>query len=113
MPSETVLVTNCSAGGIGAATALALAQRRHHVFTTARSIQKIPADLSGLSNVTLIPLDVTSSESVAAAAQTVAASGRGLDVLVNNAGVDYAMLVLDVDISRAKKVYEVNIFNTE
>ncbi|KAI1308109.1 dehydrogenase with different specificitie [Xylaria venustula] len=110
MSLKTMLVTGCSAGGIGAAIALALSQRGHHVFATARTVHKIPSELSKLANVTLLPLDVTSSESVAEAAQTVAASGRGLDVLINNAGAGYAMPVLDVNISRAQKLYDVNVW---
>ncbi|KAJ3577845.1 hypothetical protein NPX13_g2719 [Xylaria arbuscula] len=110
MPPRTVLVTGCSAGGIGAAIALALSKRSHHVFVTARTVYKIPSDLSGLANVSVLPLDVTSSESVAEAAQAVSASGHGLDVLINNAGAGYAMPVLDVDITKAQKLYDVNVW---
>ncbi|KAI1821340.1 dehydrogenase with different specificitie [Xylaria intraflava] len=110
MALKTVLVTGCSAGGIGAAIALALAQRGHHVFATARTVSKISPDLSQLTNVTPLQLDVTSSDSVAKAAEAVSASGRGLDILINNAGAGYAMPVLDVDISKAQKLYEVNVW---
>ncbi|KAI3327509.1 dehydrogenase with different specificitie [Ustulina deusta] len=110
MAPKTVLVTGCSAGGIGAAVALALAQRGHHVFATARTVSKIPPGLSELANVTSLHLDVTSSESVAQAAQAVAASGRGLDILLNNAGAGYAMPVLDIDISKAQRLYDVNVW---
>ncbi|KAI1108025.1 dehydrogenase with different specificitie [Nemania sp. NC0429] len=110
MSPKTILVTGCSAEGIGAATALALAQRGHHVFATARNVSKIPPSLSEHANVTLLSLDVTSSGSVAQAAQAVAASGRGLDILVNNAGAGYAMPILDVDISKAQQLYEVNVW---
>ncbi|KAI1277866.1 dehydrogenase with different specificitie [Xylaria sp. FL0933] len=110
MSPKTVLVTGCSAGGIGAAVAIALAQRGHHVFATARDVSKIPSSLSELENVTPLCLDVTSADSVAQAAQAVATSGRGLDVLLNNAGAGYAMPILDVDISKAQKLYDVNVW---
>ncbi|KAI0429043.1 dehydrogenase with different specificitie [Xylaria sp. FL1042] len=110
MAPKTILVTGCSDGGIGAAIALALAKRGHHVFATARTVSKIPASLSELDNVTLLQLDVTSSESVTRAAEAVAASGRALDVLLNNAGAGYAMPVLDIDISRAQRLYDVNVW---
>ncbi|KAI0490344.1 dehydrogenase with different specificitie [Xylaria cf. heliscus] len=110
MSPKTVLVTGCSAGGIGAALALALAQRGYHVFATARTVSKIPSCLSELENVTPLHLDVTSSESVAQAAREVAASGRGLDILLNNAGAGYAMPILDIDISRAQQLYDVNVW---
>lgn len=110
MPTKTVLVTGCSAGGIGAAVALALAKRAHHVFATARTVSKIPPELSGLSNVTVLPFDVTSTSSVAQAAQAVAASGFQLDVLFNNAGVGHPMPILDVDVDEAKQTYDINVF---
>ncbi|KAI1165612.1 dehydrogenase with different specificitie [Nemania serpens] len=110
MSCKTILVTGCSADGIGAAIALALAQRGHHVFATARAVSKIPPSLSELANVTPLHLDVISSDSVAEAAQAVAASGRGLDILVNNAGAGYAMPILDIDISKAQRLYDVNVW---
>ncbi|XXH05691.1 ATP-binding cassette long-chain fatty acid transporter pxa1 [Hypoxylon texense] len=111
MSPKTILVTGCSAGGIGPAVATALAKRGHHVFATARSVSKIPPELAALSGVavTVLPLDVTSAPSVAAAARAVAASGRRLDVLFNNAGAGYSMPVLDVDVDVAMRVYDVNV----
>ncbi|KAI4863389.1 oxidoreductase [Hypoxylon rubiginosum] len=109
MPFKTILVTGCSAGGIGAAVAVALAKRGHHVFATARSVSKIPPELSALPNVTVLPLDVASASSAAEAAQAVAASGRPLDVLLNNAGAGYSMPVLDVDVDQAMRVYDANV----
>ncbi|KAI0449791.1 NAD(P)-binding protein [Xylaria acuta] len=110
MPAKSILVTGCSAGGIGAALAITLAQHGHFVFATARNTSKIPAELSGLSNVRVIPLDVSSTPSVTEAAKIVNESEHGLDVLVNNAGSGYAMPILDIDIDKAKEVYEANVW---
>ncbi len=110
MAPKTVLVTGCSAGGIGAAIALSLAKRSHHVFATVRNASKIPPELSSLPNVTVLSLDVKSPASVAEAVQAVAASGRTLDVLVNNAGAGYSAPVLDIDIEEAKQVYDANVW---
>ncbi|KAI2602583.1 oxidoreductase [Hypoxylon sp. NC1633] len=107
---KSILVTGCSANGIGAAMALELARHGHHVFATARNPAKIPEALSGLDDVTVIPLDVADSASVAAAAQAVADTGRRLDVLVNNAGIEYVQPVLDVDITAAKQLFEINLW---
>lgn len=107
---KSVLITGCSAGGIGAAIAAHLAKEGHHIFVTARNTSKIPKHLSTLSNVTLLPLDVSSAESVDAAARAVAESGRGLDVLVNNAGAGYVMPILDIDIDEAKRLYDTNVW---
>ncbi|GKZ67774.1 hypothetical protein AnigIFM50267_002326 [Aspergillus niger] len=109
-PLQTVLITGCSANGIGSALAVALANQGHHVFATARSPSKIPSSLSTLSNVTPLQLDVTSSESVAAAVKAVEQHGTGLDILINNAGSGYTMPLLDVDLAQAQQVYETNIW---
>ncbi|KAL4748945.1 hypothetical protein BDW72DRAFT_179179 [Aspergillus terricola var. indicus] len=123
--SRTILITGCSANGVGSALALALAKHphNHHVFATARSVHKIPKDLSSIPNVTVLQLDVTSPESVADAVEAVRAHsaspdndddtvGAGLDVLVNNAGVGYTMPLLDAQIDKAKEVYETNVWGT-
>lgn len=110
MSPKSVLVTGCSAGGIGAAIALNLARGGHHVFVTARDTSRIPGELRGLPNVTVIQLDVTSKLSVAGAAELVADSGRGLDVLVNNAGAGYGMPILDMDVEKAQNLYDANVW---
>jgi NAD(P)-dependent dehydrogenase (short-subunit alcohol dehydrogenase family) len=112
MSLKSVLVTGCSAGGIGAAIALLLARKGHHVFATARNTSKLPEELTALSNVTVLSLDVTSMPSVTAAAKAVSESGRGLDVLVNNAGLGYVTPVLDMDIERAQKLYDTNLWGS-
>ncbi|KUI68649.1 NADPH-dependent 1-acyldihydroxyacetone phosphate reductase [Cytospora mali] len=109
-PTKSILITGCSADGIGAAMALVLARRGHHVFATARNTAKVPEALSSLDNVTVLPLDVGDTASVAAAARAVADSGRGLHVLVNNAGGGYVQPVLDIDIAAAQRLHDVNLW---
>src|SRR5947199_169097 len=73
---QTVLVTGASSG-IGQAIAPLLAERGFKIFGTAR---KPAAATSG--NVTMVPLDVRSDDSVRACIERVGP----IDVLVNNAG---------------------------
>lgn len=108
--SKTILITGCSADGIGAAIALLLARRGHHVFATARDPGKIPQALSSLDNVTIQTLDVADPTSIEAAARAVGDAGRGLDVLVNNAGVEYVCPVLDVDVAEAQRLFDTNFW---
>lgn len=108
MSPKTVLITGTSAGGIGHALALAFQKRGATVFATARSVSKM-ADLASLPNVHLLALDVTSPASIASVAKEVeAATGGKLDVLVNNAGVNYVMPALDDDIEKARALFEAN-----
>lgn len=108
--TKSILITGCSDGGIGAALALVLAKRGHHVFATSRNVDTIPDTLKSSANVTVLPLDVADSASVIAAARTVTESGRGLDVLVNNASVGYVRPVLDIDITSAQRLFDVNLW---
>ena len=108
MAPKSVLITGCSAGGIGHAFAVSFQKRGFTVFATARSANKMQ-DLAALSNLHLLSLDVTSPASVAAAVKEVALkSGGKLDVLINNAGQQFVMPALDLDLDVAKELFEVN-----
>lgn len=107
---KTVLITGCSTGGIGWAMAKVFHERGFYVFATARDPTKA-ADLSELSNVEVLELDVTVPQTVSQCRDTVAKrTGGRLDVLVNNAGVEFVCPLLDVDVAKAKKLYEVNVW---
>ncbi|KUI56150.1 NADPH-dependent 1-acyldihydroxyacetone phosphate reductase [Cytospora mali] len=84
-PPKAILVTGCSAGGIGAAIVSTLAKHDHHVFATARNTSKIPEELTSLPNATVLELDVSST-------------------------AGYAAPVLDIDIAKAQRVYDVNVW---
>ncbi|XXG99337.1 hypothetical protein Hte_005674 [Hypoxylon texense] len=114
---KTVLITGCSTGGLGWALAKAFHARGFHVFATARD-PSTAADLlapqpgeEGEEDVEVLALDVTVPDAVARCRDAVAkrAGGR-LDVLVNNAGVEFASPLLDVDIAEARKLYDVNVW---
>ena len=110
MTPKTVLITGCSAGGIGSALAEVFQKRGIHVFATARDLSKM-SHLQTLSHVTLLKLDPTSGPSVQAAVEDVKRqTGGTLDFLVNNAGQTIIMPTLDFDIDTAKSMYEINVW---
>lgn len=110
MAPKSVLITGCSAGGIGYALAEEFQTRGLHVFATARTRSK-PTNLENLPNVTFIPLDITNPFMISAAVGIVSVhTGGTLDYLVNNAGYLYVMPTLDVDIDDAKKLFDVNLW---
>ena len=83
--AKTILITGASTG-FGRALTESLAAKGHHVFAGARKPRDIDA-LKALANVHPLRLDVNVQSEVDAAAKAVAGAGRGLDGLVNNAGV--------------------------
>ena len=77
------LVTGASSG-IGEATAARLALAGYKVYGTSRRIQ------AGQRSFAMLPLDVTSDESVEAAVGEVVRLDGRIDLLVNNAGFSIA-----------------------
>ncbi|ROV98090.1 hypothetical protein VMCG_06960 [Cytospora schulzeri] len=107
---ETVLITGCSDGGIGCALALVLQQRGFHVFATARDPSKM-SDLHGLPNVTTLTLDVVKSSDIKAAVEIVTKhTGGTLNYLVNNAGRNHFMPILDEDLDVVRNLFEINFY---
>ena len=109
---ESVLITGANRG-IGYALAKALVATNFRVFAGCRktenavSLKKFGASYGDLLQV--LPLDVASDESVAAAAHTL--SGR-LDVIINNAGVmpergDEKLTSIDFD--HFRDAFEINV----
>ncbi|KAJ5531978.1 hypothetical protein N7494_008530 [Penicillium frequentans] len=108
---KSCLVTGCSAGGVGASLAEAFKDKGYHVYATARSPSKVPRSLHEASNATVLALDVTSSESIAAVAETVKReTGGRLAVLINNAGLGLELPALDTPIAEARRVFDSNFF---
>lgn len=113
--SKTVLVTGATAG-IGRFLALDLAERGHRVFASGRNENALAAlraegEARGVTIATVV-LDVTSPESIVAAHEAVRAetSGRGVDVLVNNAGYGQGGALLDVTDAELRAQFDTNVF---
>lgn len=81
----TTLVTGANKG-LGKETARLLVEAGHTVWIGARDHERGAAAAAELG-ARFVQLDVTDDASVAAAMATIAASGTGLDVVVNNAGI--------------------------
>jgi len=85
----TYFITGCSRG-LGLALAVELSKRGDFVFATARgdptpALQELVSNSSG--RVEYLKLDVTNRSNAEEAAKHVEASGKSIDVLINNAGV--------------------------
>ena len=110
---KSVLITGAT-DGLGKALALLLAERGYHVFAAGRSPEKL-AQLDAAARhknwaLDAITLDVCSDESVHHAVKNVLAKAGALDVLVNNAGVNYTAAVEDLTIDDWRAQFETNFF---
>lgn len=109
MPPKSVLITGCSAGGIGDELAQAFHRHGCRVFATARNLAKVE-HLKHMG-MTVLPLDVTDGESLKKAVESVKAATDGtLDLLVNNSGAAYSLPLLDANLEEMKKLFDTNLF---
>ena len=99
------LVTGASSG-IGEATAKRLATAGYKVYGTSRRGAQ-----SGQQSFVMLPLDVTSDESVEAAVRELIRLEGRIDLLVNNAGFGVAPAgAEESSIDQAKAIFETNFF---
>jgi 1-acylglycerone phosphate reductase len=107
---KTVLITGCSSG-IGAALAFEFARRGLKVIATARTEVDLQKLRDSHRNITALRLDLHEENAIPALKKHVEQiTGGGLDYLVNNAGAHYASPAMDIDISKVRKIFEVNVF---
>jgi NAD(P)-dependent dehydrogenase (short-subunit alcohol dehydrogenase family) len=113
--STISLVTGANRG-IGREVARQLAGRGHHVLVGGRNVAeaKAAADVITAEGgaAVEVELDVVSAESVRAAATTIAADVGRLDVLVNNAAINYDtwQRAVDADLAEVEETLDTNLF---
>ena len=110
---KSVLITGAT-DGLGRAAALLLAQRGYRVFAAGRSSEK-RAQLDALAREKSLPLesialDVCDGTSVETAVRAVLGKAAAIDVLINNAGVNYTAAVEDLTMADWRAQFETNFF---
>jgi len=105
---KSVLVTGASSG-IGLKISEVLSARGVHVWAGAR--KKADLDrLDAMDNVSSVRLDVTVQSEIDAAVEKIRSAGRGLDGIVNNAGVAIVAPLIEVDEDDLQFQMDVNVF---
>ncbi|MBN2167380.1 MAG: SDR family oxidoreductase [Marinilabiliaceae bacterium] len=108
---KTVFITGCSTG-FGKVTAEFLAARGYYVLAGIRNTKtlnkQVVEELSGIANIEVIELDLSSGDSINSAVQIV--KNRKIDVLVNNAGVCGIGFSEVHSVDNMKRIFEVNVF---
>jgi NAD(P)-dependent dehydrogenase (short-subunit alcohol dehydrogenase family) len=110
---KSVLITGAT-DGLGKALAVLLAERGYRVFAAGRSQRKL-AELDAVARQRKLPLetialDVCSDDSVQHAVSEVLVKAPAIDVLVNNAGVNYTAAVEDLTMDDWRAQFETNFF---
>jgi len=106
MTTTPVALVTGATSGIGQAAALALADAGFEVIGTGRKTARTAPHVG----VTLVDLDVSSDESVAAVIQQVIERFGRIDVLINNAGIGSAGAAEENSVEQAQRVFNVNVF---
>ena len=108
--ANTWLITGCSSG-IGRGIAQAALAAGCNVVVTARkpeTVQEIAADYPDTALV--LPLDVSSEDSIRAAVQASVDRFGTIDVLVNNAGYGYRSSLEESEWKEIDRLFEVNFY---
>ncbi len=107
MKKKIILITGASSG-IGESTAKLLNQKGFIVYAAARRLEKMKtlADLG----IKILSMDVTEDQSMQQGIDKIIKEEGSIDVLINNAGYGSYGALEDVEISEAKRQFEVNIF---
>lgn len=99
-----VVVTGASSG-IGRETARLLAARGAHVTAVARSLGPLEELAAGSSSITPFVADLTVDADRAALVERVG----DVDVLVNNAGIGWLGMVVDMPAEQVRKLFAINV----
>jgi NAD(P)-dependent dehydrogenase (short-subunit alcohol dehydrogenase family) len=114
MTGKRVAIVTGSNSGIGRASALHLAANDFRVYATVRRPETAGELLAHAAendlDVEVLPLDVTDSDSVAAAVSAILEKDARIDVLVNNAGVSAPGVVEEASEDAFRSAMEVNFY---
>jgi NADP-dependent 3-hydroxy acid dehydrogenase YdfG len=105
---QPIAVVTGASSGIGAATALLLAQNGFHVVAVARRVDRLAALAAKNASIETMPIDVTSERDIEVLTKHL--QDRSVEVLVCNAGGAFDFdTVVDSDPELWKKSYDVNV----
>ncbi|MBV8723446.1 MAG: SDR family NAD(P)-dependent oxidoreductase, partial [Candidatus Eremiobacteraeota bacterium] len=104
------IVISGASSGIGAATALLLAEKGYTAFAGVRSDDDARRAAGLHANVRPILLDVTDQSSIERAVDDVSKSGVAIAGIVSNAGIAIGGPLERLPIAELRRQFEVNVF---
>ena len=109
---RTVFITGCSDDSLGSGLAVAFHNHGFRVLATARSHSKMTTlHRLGIETLTLDVLSDSSIKACLTEVTSLTTETGGVDVLVNNAGGGYNMPVADIDLAKAKALFDLNVWS--
>jgi short-subunit dehydrogenase len=102
--TKNVLITGAGSG-FGKLTALALAERGHHVIAATETKEQAKELRKVAPELTVKRLDITTDD-------VKKVYDWDVDVLINNAGVGETGPIADIPLARVRHLFEVNVFGT-
>ncbi|MFY7971324.1 MAG: SDR family oxidoreductase [Flavobacteriales bacterium] len=102
-----------ASSGIGENLVYEYVNSGYIVIISARRVselERVKAHCSRPENVHIVPVDLTSDQSILQAAETVKKQFDGIDVLINNGGVSQRSLALETPFELDRHLFQVNYF---
>lgn len=114
-PKDKVIVVTGASGGIGLASARALASAGAQVVLAARSTEKLAEEAARIGDRAMaVTMDVTDDASVTAAVERVLARFGRIDALINNAGTGGNLgYWAESAPSAVREMFDVHVFGME
>jgi short-subunit dehydrogenase len=106
--NKVAIVTGASSG-IGAAVAKLLVAGGAQVVLVARSADKLAQLASELPGSLALTADMTKEDEVKGMVAEVQQHFGRTDILINNAGSGYSASVIDIELSKARYLFELNV----
>lgn len=108
---KTVIVTGASSG-IGLSLAHYFGQNGANVVLAARSIEKIEVEAAKLPSAVAVKCDVSSEADCRAMVAAAVERFKGVDILINNAGISMRALFEDLELDVLRRLMDVNFWGT-
>lgn len=114
LKGKSALITGASSGGIGGAIAKVLAEAEANLVIVSRTIEdleKLKAEIMEKHSINVIPMvcDLENSENIPALIESAVAKLGGLDIVINNAAVNYRETAFNVDLQHWDKIMNINL----
>lgn len=110
MKDKVWFITGCSSG-FGKELAIKALQQGYKVAAAARNVKDVEAILSESNGKAIaVQLDMTKTDEIKSAIETVVSKFGRIDVLVNNAGIGYFGAIEESEEDEVRRMFEINVF---